>query len=194
MNTTFTHAALPPRGFTLVEALVAISILLVAVVFPLALVSDSLQNADAARDRVVATYLAQESLEQMVRLRDLNALRENGGVISPASALWEWYNNDLPSACTNSAGCDFDTRTSAFRPCGALGGCRLYQDETPTDGYYSYDPSGTLSPFTRTVSVASVSDDREVEITVTVSWQSLALDGTDQVVVRGAILNQYDGI
>src|SRR5438046_1665614 len=61
-------------GFTIIETLVAIAILLLAIVGPLSIASTSLNSAYYAKDQVTAFYLAQEGIEYMRFLRDTNSL------------------------------------------------------------------------------------------------------------------------
>ena len=63
------------RGMTLIETLVAISILAVAIVAPMTLTMQSLSSAYYARDQVVASNLAQEAIESVRAVRDGNILR-----------------------------------------------------------------------------------------------------------------------
>lgn len=72
-----THNKNSQQGFTFVETLVAISILLLAVAAPLTLGSQGLTASRIARDQVTATLLAQETIEYARYLRDTNTL--NGG-------------------------------------------------------------------------------------------------------------------
>ena len=67
MTTTFTHKDL---GFTLIETLVAVTILTVSIVAPMVLASQSLQSAYYARDQIIAENLAQEALEAVRQVRD----------------------------------------------------------------------------------------------------------------------------
>ena len=67
-------------GFTILETLVAISILVVALTAPLAIVSQALQSSYFARDQVTAYFLAQEAIEFLRNKRD------NAGLQSSASA------------------------------------------------------------------------------------------------------------
>lgn len=62
------------RGFTLIETLVALSLLSVAIVAPMTLVSQSLKSAYYARDQVTAYNLAQEGIEAVRAIRDGNIL------------------------------------------------------------------------------------------------------------------------
>ena len=69
---------LAKRGFTLIESLVALSILALAIVGPLSLASTALSAAQISRDQLVAFYLAQEGLEVIRNQRDTNRL--NGAI------------------------------------------------------------------------------------------------------------------
>ncbi|KKS77558.1 MAG: hypothetical protein A2370_01435 [Candidatus Vogelbacteria bacterium RIFOXYB1_FULL_42_16] len=51
------------RGFTIIEALVAIVILLIAILGPLAMLASAISDSHFARNQVVATFLSQEGLE-----------------------------------------------------------------------------------------------------------------------------------
>lgn len=62
------------RGFTLLETMVAIAILLIAVVGPISIIGSSLNKIYFARDQVVAINLAQEGIEAVRAVRDSNML------------------------------------------------------------------------------------------------------------------------
>src|SRR3989338_503600 len=66
-------------GFTLIETLVAISLLTVAIVVPMSLVTKSLSTAYYARDQVTAFHLAQEAIEIVRHVRDNNILMNAQG-------------------------------------------------------------------------------------------------------------------
>lgn len=61
-------------GFTVIESLVAISILLLAVSGSFAAAQSSLQSSNFVKNRVTAYYLAQEGIEYIRHLRDNNGL------------------------------------------------------------------------------------------------------------------------
>ena len=56
-------------GFTLVEALVAISILMVAVASPMVIAQKGLNSANYSRDQMTATFLAEDALEFIKNFR-----------------------------------------------------------------------------------------------------------------------------
>ncbi len=68
------------KGFTLLETLVAISILIVAITAPLAIIAQALRSSYYARDQVTAYYLAQEAVEFLRNKRDNTGLQ--GGIES----------------------------------------------------------------------------------------------------------------
>src|SRR3989344_5249811 len=57
------------NGFTLIETLVAVSLLSIAVVAPMTLASKSLSTAYYPRDQITAFYLAQEAIETLRSIR-----------------------------------------------------------------------------------------------------------------------------
>ncbi len=66
------------RGFTLIETFVAITILMIAVLGPLSLLSSALKNASYVQNEIIATYLAQEGLELVLDLRNNGPLSYDG--------------------------------------------------------------------------------------------------------------------
>ena len=71
-------------GFTLIEALVAISILLVGIISAFSLVTKSLVTAPVIQDRLVASFLAQEGIENVRHTRDSNFLK----ILKTGSGNW----------------------------------------------------------------------------------------------------------
>lgn len=169
------------HGFTLVETLVAITILLIAVLAPMRIVSQSIKAAALSQQQLTATFLAQEGVEAMIRLRDDDAL--DGG------ATWDWYTN-LPSACSSGTGCDYDPATDNLIVCSG-NNCKIYLDESASNNtYYSHDSNGTETLYTRTTTVSEVQTG-EVEVTCTVSWYSDIVRQDISVELQTTILDQY---
>lgn len=71
-------AAAGKRGhqsaLTLVESLIAISVLVIAVLGPMSIVAQALRTSYFTRDQMTAYYLAQEPIEYVRNIRDKNSL------------------------------------------------------------------------------------------------------------------------
>src|SRR3989338_8054755 len=64
-------------GFTLIESIVAISVLTLAVAGPLTLAAHSLKASRDARAEFIATHLAEEALEVVHNIRTNNSANDN---------------------------------------------------------------------------------------------------------------------
>ncbi len=58
------------KGFTLIEALVSISLIMIAVIGPLSLIMNSINSIMQSRNRIIASYLAEEIIEDFRSHRD----------------------------------------------------------------------------------------------------------------------------
>lgn len=92
MTTRANNTSQRKRGFSVIEAFVGISILLIGITGPLALVHTNLQGARFSRDQITSVYLAQDAIETVRQIRDSNFLEGN----SPISGLTEC----VSQACT----------------------------------------------------------------------------------------------
>ena len=163
-------------GFTLIETLVAVTLLTIAIGAPMSLTSKSLATAYYSRDQITAFHLAQEAIESIRHERDNNILTNVFGTYA-----------DLLEGIPNTTGAPFivDTRDDSTRLCldPEDGPCPPLQ----TDGeLYGYRP-GCIMPttdcangegwensiFTRTVRAEFVSGNPdEVNISVEVVWRT----------------------
>lgn len=153
----------PMRGFTLVETLVAITVVVTAMVGPLYAVQQSLNASRTAREQLIASSLAQEGVEYVRGIRDNNYLYL---FMYPGSGRSWLFGVDGTGGSVNciTATCAVDpTQLTVSRTI-----LPLYLDPT---GLYNQASSGTPTPYTRTVQLSAVSA-TEMLVTVTVTWTS----------------------
>ncbi len=179
LGSTITYNLSPKSlfsGFTLLETMVAVTLLAVAIVAPMSLTAQSLASAYYARDQITAFYLAQEGLEAVRNVRDNNILFNSQSTGSTVNLL-----NGIPD--TNNASFRIDARNNTMTLCSVDslpgGACKPLE----TDGtLYGYGLT-TATQFTRTLKACfvqatggcngTVSD--EVKLTVTVTWKTQSI-------------------
>lgn len=197
-------------GFTLVETLVAISILVVVVIGPLTIAQKGIQNARFATEQITAVYLAQEAIEAVRQLRDDRALEVFADTTArdPDNPIdtWAWHQgggNRIDDSCedispnTDANGCRYEPDTSngqnqvLFRSCSG-DQCQLYITSAGT--YTHQSGSGnSLSPFTRRVWIREAIPGQAVEVTVRVTWNAQVFGNQPRSVELSTWLyNHYD--
>ena len=164
-------------GFTLIETLVAVSLLSIAIVAPMSLTSQSLTTAYIARDQITAFNLAQEGLEAVRAARDGQILLISQSANNGGADLF----GDIPLDT------DFTVDSRETNPAVAMKECtglwRIPSGACPplqTDGtLYGYDPDITVWPatyFTRTLHAEYVGGGQdEIRVSVTVSWPTASM-------------------
>jgi prepilin-type N-terminal cleavage/methylation domain-containing protein len=158
------------RGMTLIETLVAITILTVAIVAPMSLTMQSLSASYYARDQIIAFNLGQEAIESVRSVRDGNILRiaYDQKNCNPMTLLCGIVVTGEPFI--------IDVTTNQMEACPA-GGCPMLQ----TNGdLYGYDQLNDLpgswedTRFKRSVIAEFVPGDTndEIRVVVTVEWEA----------------------
>lgn len=139
------------KGFTLIETLVAITILTTAIVGPFYAIQSASRTSYLARDNVIAASLAQEAIEYIRSVRDNNYL---------AGQDWlEGLESCLPGPCTVDP-----TQLS-----GDIG-TNIEPLYLSTTNVYNQQRAGEQTRYTRTVEMTTINE-HEVTITVTVEWE-----------------------
>jgi type II secretory pathway pseudopilin PulG len=180
-------------GFTIIETLVAITILMIAIAGPLTVVSKGLTAALYARDQMIGSYLAQDALEFLKNVRDNNKLA--GGSIT-------WLNGITNgSTCSQSSPCTVDTisgdptgiPTYGIVQCsyGSPTCGQMYLVSSGDLGGYSHTVSGIKTQFTRTfyVTPSTANPTSEAKLVVTVSWKNGTVPNS--VVLQNEIFDTY---
>ncbi len=156
------------RGFTLVETLVAITVMTLIIVGPYTLVQRVLQDSYLSRDQLTASALAQEGMEHVRLVRDSNYI-----YTIHAATEREWlYGLDGtggPDCITNTCAVDAPASTAVTCSDTTCSTRPLYVTST---GLYTLTSAGnTLTKFTRTVRITNISA-TEAKVEVTVLWNN----------------------
>ena len=155
--------AKPRRGFTLIETLVAISVLLLSLAGPLSIASSALRNAHFARDEVTAYYLAQEAIEYVRAIRDQNFL---------SNRPWLQGLDETSAVSCIGVNCSVDIPNFTHALCGTT--CPFLKISA-SGGLYNQS-SGEDSIYRREFTLSRVDGaDEEATISVTVTWQTNGL-------------------
>ena len=180
------------QGFTLIEALVAITILTMSIAGPMVTASDGLKNSTFARDQIVAFYIGQEGVEIIRSIRDENALNNRPWLTG--------VSNYCTDVATYPSGCGIDIRNKNFINCASsLTACNIYYDSSglvagsgKPRGIYSHVSGGTTQTvYTRSIKIVPING-WESTIDVTVTWISRGV--TKTITVQSRLFNQYDNL
>ena len=170
------------RGFTLIETMVAITILVFALVGPFQIAQGVLTSAYTARDELIAASLGQEAIEYVREVRDSNYLynAHHGQTLSWLSGFDgnTTYGPDCyqfacvvdpsqyPTTVPFSSGSAVIVKS--VKSCNDAT-CAAYPLYISSANIYNQQTTGTVSRFTRKVQFTQVSP-TETKVTVTVSW------------------------
>ena len=170
------------KGFTLIEAMVAVAILAISVTAPTYGASRTLVATQNANNQLTASYLAQEGVEYARVYRDSYYLGARQFAKSTASVdAWNVFQSNVVTTCresAGSAGCALEPLTpyTPFVTCG--GTCpKLYLKKST--GEYTTQTAGNVATiYTRTIKMdlvstknaAGIDVNDEVRVTSTVSW------------------------
>ncbi len=163
----------PQRGYSLVEVLVAITVLLIALVGPLTIAQVGLQRAINSREQTMAVFLAQEGIEAVFKLREEDALAAYPSSLSILNEAW----NAVPSlagVCTAAAPCgvilgaDGSVALSSFYLCDA-NNCKMTFTDAARVPYRQGVTGGVATKFERKITITSSSDTSAI-VKSTVTW------------------------
>jgi len=168
------------RGFTLIETLVAITILIVGVIGPLTIAARGIADGFFARNQIAANYLAQEAAEVILNRRLSNSIISQGFAAPSWQGLSDCFASD-ETICVVDA-----SYNSGAEPIQSVGlacegnECSLVFDKQV--GYF-HKPTEDDEPvgpvFQRTIKMEKIGgtpeEPDEVRVTVTVSWLNLAM-------------------
>ena len=171
------------NGFTVLEAMVAIFVVVIASTGVFGLIVSSLSLTESIENEAIAWYLAQEGMELVRNFRDTNMLDTPNSI--------PWYTNI--EGCEVSDNCGADYNDPAL-----ISGL----NDTPTPlrydaaTGYTYD-SGTASLFERriaayrcTVGCSPPGPESRIHLMISVTWQERGVDR--EVQLLGEVYNWED--
>jgi type II secretory pathway pseudopilin PulG len=186
-------------GFSLVETLVAITILLLVIVGPMSISSSVARSTSYSSEQVVAFFLAQEGAELAQKARDdLQLQYFDGSNENPWADFTGTDSNDPYYRCFEASGCglqlrDGDANGELASPinCGNSNPCRLHINKDGGRARYTYSPTDTtITPYSRIITMKETSG-REVEIISRVSWQTGGQRRVQTVEAKTYLFNVY---
>lgn len=157
------------KGFSIVEALVAIAVLTAAIAGIYSTVQAGLSQATLSKDEVKAFYLAQEAFEIVRNIRDSNRIEI---LFSNPSLPWLY---GIDSNCQSGNVCVVNAKNMTVTDCGSTswGSCQnLRQDLSPlspTYMLYGHDPGFSITNFKREIKIQEINSN-EVVMTVRITW------------------------
>lgn len=192
-------------GFSLVETLVAITIVLIVIIGPMRIMATAANSANYTNEHVIAFFLAQEGVELAQKARDDLVLQRfiTGGNPTP----WTTFTNAASGPYANCfrtlpQGCGLEISENANgaietpRDCssgGNLANCDLYYNDTAGNirSRYTYDNSFEDTPYRRTITFEQLPSGYDVRVRSRVEWFSGIYRNAQRVEVETVLFNVY---
>jgi prepilin-type N-terminal cleavage/methylation domain-containing protein len=191
---------LTQNGFSLVETLVAISILLIVITGPMAISATTARSVSFSSEQVTAFFLAQEGAEIAQKARD-DLLLEN---YPDFTSAWTYFVNDSGGdydECFTGNGCalEFDTDTAANKEIGKIktpvscssNKCKLYYDSNGGRARYTHVAGTEGTIYTRVIKFEETVNNREVRVESRVTWRTGSQRAEQEVVAETYLFNMY---
>ena len=139
------------KSFTLLEVILAITILTTAAAGAFILIIQVISASAIVESKLIASYLAQEGIEIVKNIRDANWLQKNNWCENLDEGDWE---------------ADY---TSSDLSISFGSGTYLYID---ANGFYCYSPSSNQTKFKRKITISKeVAEPDRLKVSVEVQWE-----------------------
>lgn len=183
------------QGFTLIETFVAITILMIAILGPMSIISKFYADSNYAKNQIAASFLAQDGMETIENIVNNNT----GERFSDRNCVVDnkdWLDK-LSDCASVNGGCSVDSLNNRVEPCQDVPtnpGCMLTKKG---DGFYGLSNIGNTI-FRRKITIDNLAgnpvpliDDmttfrREARVTSQVWWREKAR--THSVTVSNLII------
>jgi len=188
-------------GFSLVETLVAISILLLVIVGPMTISMRTAKSSSFASEQVQAFFLAQEGVEFAQKIRDDLLLKWNGfpggSENSPWAKFTDTTNTGTYRHCFAVSGCGLQWSATAGAlatviACDPISNCAIYRSTAGRSWFSHTASNNTPTIFTRRVYFTSVDSGSGVFIRSVVTWRTGSIVAEQKVEVNTYLYNIYD--
>ena len=153
------------KAFTLIEVLIAITILIIGILSGFILVTRALYNVAVIKDRLTASFLAQEGIELTRQIRDSNFLR----MLGEESAGWRDGLED--GAYIIESRVDSEESIKLVSIAEDENRFFLYNDTLKIYNYSDGEPTN----FNRKIKITTISDD-EIRIESIMQWKTKRID------------------
>lgn len=153
-------------GYSIVEVLIAITILLISIVGPFTIASTGLKNAAFSKQQNIAFFLAQEGLEGVVKHREDNALPRYVNS-NPSLDVWDNVEALGDMDCTDEDPCGIDIEDFEVFSCDDRT-CDLYYFSENERAHYRHSSSGEVTPYRRELVITT--DSISMLVRSMVSW------------------------
>jgi len=155
------------KGFTLIETLVAVAILVLATTGAFSAAQMGIVSSTYSKNQVIAFYLAQEAVEYIRNTRDNNGLQGQNWLSGIS------LNSSDPCYFGNICTVDLVNATLSRCP-GGLGSCSFLKQDL--NGFYNHF-SGTDTAFRREIELKVIGP-REISVRVSLSWKNGTINRT----------------
>jgi prepilin-type N-terminal cleavage/methylation domain-containing protein len=190
-------------GFSLVETLVAITILLIVITGPMTISSTTARSTSYSSEQVIAFFLAQEGAELAQKARDdyvLDYFYNKDNNITPNPSPWTRF-TDVTSAGVYkncfATGCGLELKDVSNigelnTVINCTSGCLLYYNNTSSAkrAHYSYI-AGTneATKYSRVIKMSVVAGG--VKVVSTVTWRTGSQRNSQKAEVETFLFNVY---
>jgi prepilin-type N-terminal cleavage/methylation domain-containing protein len=187
-------------GFSLVETLVAITILLIVIIGPMTISSSAAKSTSFASEQVTAFFLAQEGAELMEKARnDLLLEHFSGANSDPWADFTRTVNPGPYRQCYTTNGCNLSISATANgalsspASCSGQDSCKVHLDQENGSLRSKFTPGTTGTPtiYSRNIRLQQVSAN-EVSVTSIVTWRSGFSRESQEVRVQTSLFNIYE--
>ncbi len=171
------------RGFTILETMVAIFILVLSITGPMVFAQSGLRTAFLSRDQITAFFLAQDAIETIKNIRDDNGLDGR-----------DWLENIYVCGADTTQNCVIYIDTLAYEPVSEIcsgSECPILKVNSNNQFGYNFDvgENAENSRFTRILNVKEVAPGRELQIVAEIRWTSNIRVGGARILVQENIYN-----